>query len=203
MDEGLNLEQLLEGMTGNLVTPKLSEILAANSKVRPKLISYEIIRGLAKTLKTPVQKEILHNGEVHQIRYVDVEPLCTGSWAMLSLMLLCLSYGEQSTLIDALYPPNLQLCAKAFAVVFTPGIKGETVIMKQDSALLDGIESANAGIAMILTKLKDIGTIPHADEVDKNRRAMRDLVDASRQRDIYHKQYTASVDAAKHQDLSR
>ena len=65
---------------------------------------------------------------------------------LLSLMLLQLSYGEQSTLIEALYPKNLQLCAKSFAVVFTPELKTNTVILKQDKELIDGIESANAGL---------------------------------------------------------
>lgn len=205
MDEQeLNLEEMLKDVTPSIVTPKLGEIMSANSKARPKQIAHLIIRGMADSLKNPVKKEIIHNGEIHTVHYVNVEPLCTGSWAIISLLLLHLSYGEQSTIIEALYPTNLQLCAKSFAVVFTTEIKDRPVLVKQDEALLAGIESANAGIAMILSLLKHVGTIPHADEINKNKQAMAQLVTSMKERDQYHKQFTQSQDAAKHQDgLSR
>lgn len=199
-DDTLNLEDLLGDVTPSLVTPHLSEISALHSKSRPKKIAEYIIRGMANSLKNPVKKELLHEGEIHTIHYVNVEPLCTGSWAMLSLMLLQLSYGEQSTLIDAFYPPNLQLCAKAFAIVFTPELKSNTIIVKQDEQLMEGIESANAGIAMILSLLKHVGTIPHADEIDKNRQVMQKLVQINQTREKYRREYGRSQDAAKQQD---
>lgn len=196
----LNLDELLSDVTPSLVTPHLGEIQNANSKARPKLIAQYIIRGMARSLKAPVRKEIIHDGEIHTVHYVDVEPLCTGSWAMLSLMLLQLSYGEQSTLIEALYPKNLQLCAKSFAVVFTPELKTNTVVLKQDQQVLDGIESANAGIAMILSLLKNVGTIPHADEINKNKQAMQKLVEAGKEKERYQKGYQNGQAAVKHQD---
>jgi hypothetical protein len=199
-DDTLNLEDLLGDVTPSLVTPHLSEISALHSKARPKKIAEYIIRGMANSLKNPVKKELLHEGEIHTIHYVNVEPLCTGSWAMLSLMLLQLSYGEQSTIIDAFYPPNLQLCAKAFAIVFTPELKSNTIIVKQDEQLMDGIESANAGIAMILSLLKHVGTIPHADEINKNRQVMQKLVQTNQTREKYRREYGRSQDAAKQQD---
>lgn len=199
-DDTLNLEDLLGDVTPSLVTPHLSEISALHSKARPKKIAEYIIRGMANSLKNPVKKELLHEGEIHTIHYVNVEPLCTGSWAMLSLMLLQLSYGEQSTIIDAFYPPNLQLCAKAFAIVFTPELKSNTIIVKQDEQLMEGIESANAGIAMILSLLKHVGTIPHADEINKNRQAMQKLVHTNQTREKYRREYGRSQDAAKQQD---
>lgn len=199
-EESINLEDLLGDVTPSLVTPHLSEISALHSKARPKKIAEYIIRGMANSLKNPVKKELLHEGEIHTIHYVNVEPLCTGSWAMLSLMLLQLSYGEQSTIIDAFYPPNLQLCAKAFAIVFTPELKSNTIIVKQDEQLMDGIESANAGIAMILSLLKHVGTIPHADEINKNRQVMQKLVQTNQTREKYRREYGRSQDAAKQQD---
>ena len=199
-DDTLNLEDLLGDVTPSLVTPHLSEISALHSKARPKKIAEYIIRGMANSLKNPVKKELLHESEIHTIHYVNVEPLCTGSWAMLSLMLLQLSYGEQSTIIDAFYPPNLQLCAKAFAIVFTPELKSNTIIVKQDEQLMEGIESANAGIAMILSLLKHVGTIPHADEINKNRQAMQKLVHTNQTREKYRREYGRSQDAAKQQD---
>ena len=198
--EDLNLEELLGDVSPSIVTPSLGKIIEASSKSRPKLIAQLIIRGMAASLKNPVKKEIIHDGQIQAVRYVDVEPLCTGSWAMLSLMLLNLSYGEQSTLIEALYPGNLQLCAKAFAVVFTPELKSSPVILKQDEELMKGIESANAGIAMVLSLLKGVGTIPHADEIDKNRQAMQKLVESAKERDRYQKGHKCSQDAAKFQD---
>lgn len=199
-----NLEELLGDVTPCMVTPSLGKIMEANSKSRPKMVAHLIIRGMAGGLKDPVQKEIIHNGEIHAVRYVDVEPLCVGPWAMLSLMLLNLSYGEQSTIIESLYPSHLQLCAKAFAAIFTPELKSAPVILKQDQALLDGIESANAGIAMLLSMLKDVSTIPHTDEINKNKQAMQKLVEAARERDRYRKGFENSQSAAKYQDgLSR
>lgn len=199
-DFDINLDDMLKDITPSLITPKLSDILEMSAKVRPKQISYIMIRGLAASIKNPVKKDILHRGTIHTIYYVDVEPLCQGSWAMLSLMLLNLSFGEQCTLIDALYPDNLQLSAKAFAAYFTPEVKSNTVIIKQDEELLKGIESANAGIAMIISLLKNVTAIPHTDEIFKNKEAMDKLVEAARERDKYQKSYKKSQEAAKFQD---
>ena len=115
-------------------------------------------------------------------------------------MLLNLSFGEQCTLIDTLYPDNLQLPAKAFATYFTPETKGNTVIIKRDEELLKGIESANAGIAMVISLLKNVTAIPHTDEIFKNKEAMDKLVEAARERDKYQKAYHKSQEAAKFQD---
>lgn len=199
-DFDINLDDMLKDITPSLITPKLSDILEMSAKVRPKQISYIMIRGLAASIKNPVKKDILHKGAIHTIYYVDVEPLCQGSWAMLSLMLLNLSFGEQCTLIDALYPDNLQLSAKAFAAYFTPEVKSNTVIIKQDEELLKGIESANAGIAMIISLLKNVTAIPHTDEIFKNKEAMDKLVEAARERDKYQKSYKKSQEVAKFQD---
>lgn len=198
--QGLNLEELLGDVTPSLVTPKLGAVLEANSKMRPKLIAHLIIRGMAAGLKNPVTKEIIHNGEIHTVHYADVEPLCTGSWAMVSLMLLQLSYGEQSTIIEALYPKQLQLCAKAFAVIFTPELKSRPVIVQKDADILKGIECANAGIAMVIALLKHVSAIPHADEIYKNKEAMEKLVEAAKERDKYHKGFERSQNANAYRD---
>lgn len=200
MSEDFNLEELLAGITPSVVTPHLGEILSANSKSRPKLIAHLIIRGMANGQKHLTKKEILHDGEIHAVHYVNVEPLCTGSWALISLLLLNLSYGEQSTIIEALYPKNLQLSAKGFAAQFTPELKSGVVVARTDEELRDGIESANAGIAMILSLLKNVGTIPHADEIDKNRERMKKLVEAGKDRAGYRNASERAEQAAKHQD---
>ena len=202
----INLDELLGDIVPNLVTPRLDDITALPNNKKPKLIAEMIITGLADTLTDPVNKEIIHEGDVHLIRFVNVEPLLHGSWAMISLMLLSLSYGEQSTIIEAIYPKRLQLPAKAFAVVFTPDLKQTSVTVKQDEEIVKKIDSANAGIAMILALLDrtSTGTIPHADEINKNKQSMASLVDTLNERDKYKQQFQSSQDASKHRDgLSR
>lgn len=158
----INLDELLGDIVPNLVTPRLDDITALPNNKKPKLIAELIITGLADALTDPVNKEIIHEGDVHLIRFVNVEPLLHGSWAMISLMLLSLSYGEQSTIIEAIYPKRLQLPAKAFAVVFTPDLKQTSVTVKQDEEIVKKIDSANAGIAMILALLNRTSTGMHS-----------------------------------------
>jgi len=198
----INLDELLGDIVPNLVTPRLDEITALPNNKKPKLIAEMIITGLADALTDPVNKEIIHEGDVHLIRFVNVEPLLHGSWAMISLMLLSLSYGEQSTIIEAIYPKRLQLPAKAFAVVFTPDLKQTSVTVKQDEEIVKKIDSANAGIAMILALLDRTskGAIPHADEINKNKQSMASLVDTLNERDKYKQQFQSSQDANKYRD---
>lgn len=198
----INLDELLGDIVPNLVTPRLDEIIAIPNNKKPKLIAEMIITGLADTLTDPVNKEIIHEGDLHHIRFVNVEPLLHGSWAMISLMLLSLSYGEQSTIIEAIYPKRLQLPAKAFAVVFTSDLKQTSVTVKQDEEIVKKIDSANAGIAMILALLDRTskGAIPHADEISKNKQSMASLVDTLNERDKYKQQFQSSQDASKYRD---
>lgn len=202
----INLDELIGDIVPNLVTPKMGEITSLVNSKKPKAIAEMIITGLANSITDPVNKEIVHDGDIHHVRFVNVEPLLHGSWAMISLMILSLSYGEQSTIIEAIYPKRLQLNAKAFAVVFTPDLKQTSVTVKQDEEIVKKIDSANAGIAMILALMERTskGTIPHADEIDKNRQSMSGLVDTLNERDKYQKQFKASQDTSKHRDgLSR
>ena len=198
----IDLDELLGDIVPNLVTPRLDEITALPNNKKPKLIAEMIITGLADALTDPVNKEIIHERDVHLIRFVNVEPLLHGSWAMISLMLLSLSYGEQSTIIEAIYPKRLQLPAKAFAVIFTPDLKQTSVTVKQDEEIVKKIDSANAGIAMILALLDRTskGTIPHADEINKNKQSMANLVDTLNERDKYKQQFQSSQDASKYRD---
>lgn len=200
MQIDLNLEELLSDIGPNLVTPHLDEVLNKGNDRKPKEIARLIITGLADTMEDPIQKEILHDGDIHNIRFVNVEPLLKGPWAVISLMLLSLSYGEQATIIEAIYPDRLQLTAKSFAVAFTQGMKQAQVTVKQDGELVDRVDSANAGIAMILSILKKTDHIPHADEIEKNRTAMADLVAASKERDQYQKDFEKSQDLSKGRD---
>lgn len=195
----LNLDELLGDVKPNYVTPDLAQVTSSPNKGKPRIIANLIIRGMANSIKDPIQKEVLHNGEIHTVRYVNVEPLCNGPWAIISLMMLSLSYGEQSTLIEAIYPPALQLHAKTFAVIFTPELQQNTITIQRDDEIVEKLDSANAGIAMIISLLK-AGHIPHVDEIEKSEHDMTKLVRQMKERDAYKKGYKQSQDAAKHQD---
>lgn len=201
-NDELNLEELLKDMGPNLVTPHLDKVTSEENNQKPKVLAELIITGLADALKDPIQKEILHDGQIHSVRFVNVEPLLKGPWAIISLVLLTLSYGEQATIIEAIYPKRLQLTAKSFAVAFTKELKQIQMEVEQDSELVDRIDSANAGIAMVLAILKNTGYIPHADEIEKNKRAMHDLVQASKERDSYQKGSKRSQELLKAKDRS-
>lgn len=201
MTTEINLEELLSDIGPNLVSPYLDEVQAEDNEKKPKKIAELIITGLADSMGDPIQKEILHDGDIHNVRFVNVEPLLRGPWAMISLMLLSLSYGEQATIIEAIYPDRLQLTAKSFAVAFTQGLKQAQVTVKQDSALIDRVDSANAGIAMIISMLKDTGYVPHADEIRKNRSKMDELVEASKKRKQYKESFDKSQEISKGRDL--
>lgn len=198
--QDINLEELLADIGPNLVTPHLDRVTSAQNNQKAKVLSEIIITALADSLTDPIQKEILHDGEVHNIRFINVEPLLVGPWANISLVLLALSYGEQATIIEAVYPKRLQLNAKAFAVAFTQGLKQTRVTVEQDGELIDRLDSANAGIAMVLAILKDTGYVPHADEIQKNRTAMQDLVEANKKREEYQNSLRRSQEVAKNRD---
>lgn len=196
----IDLDKLIGDIEPNLVTPRLDEIVALPNSKRPKQLAEIIITGMVDAVTDPVNKEIVHDGDIHHIRFVNIEPLLEGHWATISLLLLTLSYGEQSTIIEAIYPARLQLHAKAFAVVFTPDMKSKTVTIKQDDELIDKVDSANAGIAMIIALLKKTGFVPHADEINKNQDAMESLVETMRERDKYQKKHNKAQSAAKSRD---
>lgn len=198
----INLDEFLGDIVPNLVTPKLDEITELPNAKKPKKMAEVIIAGLADSITDPVNKEIIHNGDIHNIRFINIEPLLNGSWAMISLMILSLSYGEQSTIIEALYPERMQLSAKSFAAVFTSELKQTAVTVKQDEEIVGKIDSANAGIAMILSMLQQSGNgrPAHADEIKKNHESMNTFVNTMNKRNKYKKDFQASQDAQKHQD---
>lgn len=202
-DGSINLDELIGDIKPNYVTPQLDKVTSAPNNRKAKVIAELMMTGMVDSITDPIQKEILHNGEIHSVRYVNIEPLLNGPWATISLLLLNLSYGEQSTIIEALYPERLQLYAKTFAVIFTPELQQKTITIHQDEELLERIDNANAGIAMILAIIKKTGFIPHADEINKNRQAMEDLVKITNERERFKKSSKRAQDAAKHNDMSR
>lgn len=191
-DGSINLDELIGDIKPNMVTPQLDKVTSAQNNRKAKVLSEILITAMVDGMSDPVHKEIIHNGQIHAVKYVNIEPLLNGPWATLSLLLLNLSYGEQSTIIEAVYPERLQYNAKAFAVIFTPELKSTTITIHQDAEVLDRLDETNAGIAMILARLGTGGPsggkgqyIPHVDNINKEREGMSDLVNTMKARDKY------------------
>lgn len=185
----MDLNELVKDLKPNIVTPHMNEIMKANPAARGNIVARHIIRGLAKQKGKIDPIDIMHGDTIQTVRFLDVEPLCEGPWALYSLMLLNVSYGEQSVIIEALYPKKKQLTAKTFAALFSHDAPNAP--KKQDNDVLEALESANAGIAMILAKLENSGTL-HADEVGKQLTGMRQLAKSAAERDRFRKGYTKS-----------
>jgi hypothetical protein len=92
-------------------------------------------------------------------------------------MILQLSYGEQCTIIDTIYPEKIRLTAKSFAINFTPDVATTNVQIENETELRDKLDSANAGIATIIAMLWSQGSkSPHPDIVKRSLSDMDKLV---------------------------
>lgn len=186
----MDLSELVKDLKPNIVTPHMDEIIKANPAARGNIIARYIVKGMAKQKGKIDPIDIIHNGTIQTVRFLDVEPLCEGPWAMYSLMLLNVSYGEQASIIESLYPEKKQLAAKTFAALFSHD-SPNSVMRREDSDVLVAVENANIGIAMILAKLDSNGVM-HADEINKQRTAMQQLAESAAARDRFHKGYEKS-----------
>lgn len=193
----MDLNELVKDLKPNMITPHMDEVIKANPAARGNVIARHIIRGLAKQKGKIDPIDIMHAGTIQTVRFLDVEPLCEGPWALYSLMLLNVSYGEQSVIIEALYPEKKQLAAKTFAALFSHDAPNAP--KRQDNDMLKAIESANAGIAMILAKLENNGTL-HADAVGKQLTGMQQLAASVAERDRFRRGYTKSQQKHKKND---
>lgn len=175
--DDFSLETILLGIKPNLLTPSLNDVVAVSNEKKPKVIANIIVHAMHKGLTHPVTKDVLHDGKVHKIRYFDIEPLLTGVWPVVSLMILHLSYGEQCTIIDTIYPEKIRLTAKSFAINFTPDVATTNVQIENETELRDKLDSANAGIATIIAMLWSQGSkSPHPDIVKRSLSDMDKLV---------------------------
>lgn len=194
----MDLNELVKGLKPNIITPHMEEVMKANPAARANVIARHIIRGMVKQKGKISPIDIMHGNEIRTVRFLDAAPLCEGPWAVYSLMLLNTSYGEQSVIIEALYPEKKQLAAKAFAAVFSHD--SPDVPKQVDSDMLDEIRDLGAGIAMILAKLDSGKKSLHADEVAGQRAAMRQLAESAAARDRFHKGFNKSQQAFKKGD---
>lgn len=187
----MDLSELVKDLRPNIVTPHMEEVIKANPAARGNVIARHILRGMVKQKGKIDPIDILHGGTIQTVRFLDIEPLCEGPWAMYSLMLLNVSYGEQSVIIEALYPEKKQLTAKAFAALFSHDAPNAPR-REQDKDVLTAVENANAGIAMILARIESNGSSLHADDIGKQRTAMQQLAASMAERDKFHKGYNKS-----------
>lgn len=203
-DELFDLDAIVQNIKPNILTPSLPEVVSVSNEKKPKLIAGIIVKQMHKNLANPVTKDILHKGKIHKVKYFDIEPLLTGVWPVVSLMILQLSYGEQVTIIESLYPDKIQLTAKAFAINFTPDVTTTNIQIENDSELTDKLDSANAGIATIISMLSTQGyRQPHPDRVRQSLTGMHDLVTVSRDSKQFADASRRASEAAKHKDTIR
>lgn len=193
----MDLSELVKDLKPNMITPHMDDVIKANPAARGNVMARHIVRGMARQKGKIDPIDIMHDGSIQTVRFLDVEPLCEGPWAAYSLMLLSVSYGEQSAIIEALYPKRKQLAAKTFAALFSHD--SPNAPKKQDNDMLEALESANAGIAMILAKLENNGAV-HADMVAKQLTGMKQLAASAAERDRFRRGYTKSQQKFKKGD---
>lgn len=153
---GLSLEDILKDVTPSIVTPNLNKFMDIKNEKKPRTLADIIVDHKMKSLTNPTTKEISHDGKIYKIKFFDITPLKRGVWCEMSIMLLNLSYNEQCQVIDALYPDDLKLTAKAFAINFTNQDKDPVQIV-EDKDIHDKLDGTNVGIAMILAMLASGG----------------------------------------------
>ena len=201
---GLDLNALVEHLQPNVITPQIGTVVEASANQKPRVIAQMIIKSKMDSLTNPPTKDIVHNGKIHKIKFFDADALNSGNWAMVSLMLLHLSYGEQVMIIDTIYPEKLRLTAKAFAANFTVGSTSPTITIENDTELVDKLDSTNAGIAMIIAMLKSIGgQVTHADKILFEKSNMEAFARDAKEQAQYMQSYNRAQSAAKYQDRQR
>lgn len=205
MNNLLDLQQLLSDVKPNIITPHLATLLETKNDKKPRTLSQLLVLHLHSSMKNPVAKQIFHDGTIHTIRYFDIEPLMTGVWAEMSLMLLHLSYSEQCDIIDAIYPDTVKLTAKAFAINFTKDAAGHTVIPVTDEDVSKRLDSLNVGVAMILATLANMGgqASVHPDILKHFYTTMETVATQARERDTYAANLKRSQDASRFRDLQQ
>ena len=153
---GLSLEDILKDVTPSIVTPNLNKFMDIKNEKKPRTLADIIVDHKMKSLTNPTTKEISHDGKIYKIKFFDITPLKRGVWCEMSIMLLNISYNEQCQVIDALYPDDLKLTAKAFAINFTNQDR-DPVQVVEDKDIHDKLDGTNVGIAMILAMLASGG----------------------------------------------
>lgn len=201
----LDLDDLLKEVKPNIITPHLASLVSVSNEKKPKTMARLLVKVLHQSLDNPVAKQIYHQGEVHTIRYFDIEPLLVGVWAEMSLILLNLSYAEQCDIIDALYPEQVKLTAKAFAINFTKDTGNATIVPVQDEDVSERLDATNVGIAMILAVLSGMGgrLNVHPDFIARFADNMNIVAREAREREKFTNDTKRALHANRHRDIQQ
>ena len=201
----LDLDDLLKEVKPNIITPQLASLVSVSNEKKPKTLARLLVKILHQSLDNPVAKQIYHQGEVHTIRYFDIEPLLVGVWAEMSLILLNLSYAEQCDIIDALYPEQVKLPAKAFAINFTKDTGNATIVPVQDEDVSERLDATNVGIAMILAVLSGMGgrLNVHPDFIARFADNMNIVAREAREREKFTNDTKRALNANRHRDIQQ
>ena len=118
-------------------------------------------------------------------------------------MILQLSYGEQCSIIESIYPKELQLSAKAFAINFTNNTE-KTVYVENDKEIVEKLNTANLGIATLMTMLTSMGgVVSHVDTVKNNLNLLQQMQKDNGELQRYKTNLTKAEQANKHNDMLR
>lgn len=178
----LDWDGIIQDVTPNIVTPKLNQFANIKNDKKPRTLAEIIVDYKMSTLTNPTTKEVTHDGKIHKVRYFDITPLKRGVWCEMSLMLLHLTYNEQCQVIDALYPDDLKLTAKSFAISFT-NRQQEPIQIVEDTDVTDKLDSLMAGTAIIMAMLASSGAgkVSHPDIIKHYLQDMNDIMLAQRE----------------------
>lgn len=204
-----DIDSILNGIKPSIVTPHLADISNLSSEQKLRKIATLIVKNMVsefnKSDKAKIPRAITHEGQVIEVRYLDIDSLYLGVWPAVSLMMLQLSIGEQNIIIESLYPKNTQLAAKKFAITFTNHLKtGSNVEIKTDKDITDKLDNANAGIAMLLAQMAEGGyPKPHPDKIKKQQLLINELVNDTRRARAHKNALNKAKEHAKWQDKER
>lgn len=201
-----DLNSLLNVTKPSVITPHLAQVsvMTSEKKLRAiaKLVVTNMVEQFNKSDVAKAPRTVAHDGKIIEIRYLKIDDLMIGVWPAVSLMILNLSIGEQMILIDSLYPKNAQLAAKAFAVTFTPHASGDpNFVVAGDPAIIEKLDSANAGIAMLLAQMAQGGyPKPHPDALSEQEKLIKKLVHDRKLAQKHKKALNRAKEAAQSKD---
>lgn len=196
----MNLDELIKNIKPSVLTPHTKELSEASFLKFLRLSAKYLIESYVANKKEFAPREIMHEQEIHKIRYFDPKPLIESKWCIVSVLLLHLSYGEQATIIETHFPKKLQLAAKSFAILFTKETNQEDIQIKEDEQIKEKLEELLAASAITNAMLRKITSVPHVDEIHIERNKTKGLVKTMKDRKSYEESYKKSQQAFKYND---
>lgn len=203
-DFNYDLQEITKNINPNNLTPHLKTIVNESNQKKPRTIANLLAKNLIQNQTNPTVKEIEHKGQIHQIKYVNIDNLESGPWLEILLLLLHVSHGEAMTLIDSLFPEKLQLEAKAFITSFKSNPLSTAIskeIQVKNKEIEQSLDNIQTGLALSLAILAEHYELPkHPDLIKKQLQLMnqhqRNQTDSSN----FKKGWEKSQNKHKYQD---